>query len=206
MIASLTGIVTVVRLNSVVLDVGGVGYLVYATPNTLAALRSGEQATLSTYLVVREDSMTLYGFADPDDREVFEIVQTVSGVGPRLALAMLAVHSADVIRGAVINQDVKALTRVPGVGPKVAQRILLELQGKMTAPVIVQGRGSAVAPVETDERAQVIEALVSLGWNFKAAEDAVETVLKEQNASIVVASAVPSTLRSALKVLGGQRG
>ncbi|WP_019147927.1 Holliday junction branch migration protein RuvA [Timonella senegalensis] len=206
MIASLTGTVTVVRLNSVVLDVGGVGYLVYATPNTLATLRSGEQASLATYLVVREDSMTLYGFGDPDDREVFEIVQTVSGVGPRLALAMLAVHSANDIRMAVINQDVKALTRVPGVGPKVAQRILLELAGKMAAPVIVQGKGGPVPVAQTDERSQVIEALVSLGWNAKAAEDAVETVLKDKGESIVVSAAVPSTLRSALKVLGGQRG
>ncbi|WP_435300174.1 Holliday junction branch migration protein RuvA [Timonella sp. A28] len=206
MIASLSGVVSVVRLNSVVLDVQGVGYLIFATPNTLAGLRTGESVTLSTYLVVREDAMTLYGFTDVDDREVFEIVQTVSGVGPRLALAMLAVHSSDVIRAAVVNQDVKALTRVPGIGPKVAQRILLELSGKMTAPSVIQGAGTSVVSTPSDERNQVIEALVSLGWNTKAAEDAVEHVLREQEQSFVASAAVPSTLRAALKVLGGQRG
>lgn len=206
MIASLSGTVTTVRLNSVILDVNGVGYLIFATPNTLMSMRVGEKATLSTHLVVREDSMTLYGFRDADEREVFEIVMTVSGVGPRLALAMLAAHSAEVIRGAVINQDVKVLTRVPGIGPKVAQRILLELQGKMTAPVTIAGVGGPVPVAVTDERAQVTEALVSLGWNTKAAEDAVEQVLKEKDENIVAAAAVPATLRSALKVLGGQRG
>jgi Holliday junction DNA helicase RuvA len=192
MIASLSGTVTTVRLNSVILDVNGVGYLIFATPNTLMSMRVGEKA--------------LYGFRDADEREVFEIVMTVSGVGPRLALAMLAAHSAEVIRGAVINQDVKVLTRVPGIGPKVAQRILLELQGKMTAPVTIAGVGGPVPVAVTDERAQVTEALVSLGWNTKAAEDAVEQVLKEKDENIVAAAAVPATLRSALKVLGGQRG
>lgn len=206
MIASLTGIVTTVRLNSVILDVNGVGYLVFATPNTLMSLRTGEKATLSTQMVVREDSMTLYGFRDADEREVFEIVMTVSGVGPRLALAMLAAHSSEVIRNAVNNQDVKVLTRVPGIGPKVAQRILLELQGKMSIPVTIAGVGGPIPEVVTDERGQVIEALVSLGWNNKSAEDAVEQVLKEMGEKIVVASAVPATLRGALKVLGGQRG
>lgn len=206
MIASLTGIVATVRLNSVILDVNGVGYLVFATPNTLMSLRTGEQASLATHMVVREDSMTLYGFRDSDEREVFETVMTVSGVGPRLALAMLAALAADDIRRAVNAQEVKVLTRVPGIGPKVAQRILLELQGKMHAPVTIAGVGGPVPQSNVDERAQVIEALVSLGWNTKAAEDAVEAVLKDLGETIVVASAVPSTLRGALKVLGGQRG
>lgn len=206
MIASLTGTVATVRLNSVILDVNGVGYLVFATPNTLMSLRMGEKSTLSTHMVVREDSMTLYGFKDADEREVFEIVMTVSGVGPRLALAMLAALSADDIRRAVNAQEVKILTRVPGIGPKVAQRILLELQGKMHTPVTVATIGGPITEVVTDERAQVIEALVSLGWNTKAADDAVEVVLKETGESMVVAAAVPGTLRAALKVLGGQRG
>jgi Holliday junction DNA helicase RuvA len=206
MIASLTGTVATVRLNSAVLDVNGVGYLVHATPNTLMSLRTGEKATLATQMVVREDSMTLYGFKDADEREVFEIVTTVSGVGPRLALAMLAAHSADTIRSAVNSQDVKVLTRVPGIGPKVAQRILLELQGKMHAPVTIADVGGPAPEAVTDERAQVIEALVSLGWSVKAAEDAVAVVLKDRGETVVVATAVPATLRGALKVLGGQHG
>lgn len=206
MIASLTGVVATIRLNSVIMDVNGVGYLVFATPNTLASMRPGERASVATHMVVREDSMTLYGFKDSDEREVFEIVMTVSGVGPRLALAMLAAHSAETIRSAVIHQDVKVLTRVPGIGPKVAQRILLELQGKMQAPIVVAGVGSPVPAPVSDERAQVIDALMSLGWNVKAAEEAVEQVLKDSGLTIVEAQAVPSTLRSALKVLGGQRG
>lgn len=206
MIASLSGIVATVRLNSVILDVNGVGYLVFATPNTLMSLRVGEKATLSTQMVVREDSMTLYGFKDSDEREVFETVMTVSGVGPRLALSMLAALSADDIRRAVNAQDVKILTRVPGIGPKVAQRILLELQGKMNAPVTIAGVGGPVVVADTDERVQVIEALVSLGWNTKAADDAVESVLRDSGETIVKSASVPATLRAALKVLGGQRG
>lgn len=126
MIASIQGTVLAVRLDSAVVAVRGVGLLVQATPTTLAGLRVGSAATLSTTLVVREDSLTLYGFADDDERDVFEVVQTVSGVGPRLALAMLAVHTPDGLRRAVADEDLAALQRVPGIGRKGAQRIVLE--------------------------------------------------------------------------------
>ena len=203
MIASLSGKVTMVRLDALVLEVAGVGYLIYATPTTLASVREGAQATLTTSLVVREDSLTLFGFADGEDRTMFELVQTVSGVGPRLALAILAVHTGDSLRLALVSGDVKALTRVPGIGPKVAQRMLLELSNKVSAPVA--GGASAVADT-ADHRDQVSDALVTLGWNAKVAAQAVDQVLAGSGATLVAVAAVPGTLRAALKILGGQRG
>ena len=116
------------------IDVGGVGLLVQCTPGTLAGLRPGERARVATSLVVREDALTLYGFASDDERATFELLQTASGVGPRLALAMLAVFSPDALRRAVAAEDLTALTSVPGIGRKGAQRIVLELAGRLGAP------------------------------------------------------------------------
>jgi Holliday junction DNA helicase RuvA len=206
-IASLTGTVAHVGLDRAVVDVGGVGYLVHATPTTLAGLRAGETASVATSMVVREDSMTLYGFGDPDERDVFEVVQTVSGVGPRLALAMLAVHTPDALRRAVAGEDLAALTRVPGIGKKGAQRLVLELADRLGPP-------SGVAPAETppgaavvgDHSERVVEALAGLGWPAKQAEDAVAKVLAEAGSDAVAADEVASTLRSALRLLGGHRG
>ena len=130
MIAHLNGTVAGVGLDGAVIEVGGVGLRVQCTPDTLARLKPGEQALVATSLVVREDSLTLFGFANDDERNVFELLQTASGVGPRLALAMVAVHSPDALRRAVAAEDVKALTMVPGIGNKVAQRIILECLDK----------------------------------------------------------------------------
>lgn len=206
MIASLSGTVQTVRLDSAVLNVGGIGYLVYATPATLAALRVGSEASLSTSLVVREDSLTLYGFADDDERSVFEASQTVSGVGPRLALAMLAVHTPDGLRRALAGGDVKALTRVPGIGAKGAQRLILELGDKLGQPHDLDGVVQAPTASLGDQREQVVQALVSLGWSAKVAEDAITTVLADSGAAAVTLADVPVVLRAALKVLGGHRG
>ncbi|MEN5075472.1 Holliday junction branch migration protein RuvA [Isoptericola cucumis] len=210
MIASLTGTVTHVSLERVVLDVGGVGYLVHATPGTLAGLRVGERAQLHTTLVVREDSMTVYGFAEADEREVFETAQSVSGVGPRIALAMLAVMPPDALRRAVDSDDTAALRRVPGVGPKSAQRIVLELSGKLGAPSS-GGPGAQETPTPASGdvgRDQVVEALVGLGWTAKVAQDAVDRVLAESATDGVPAAPVDvaATLRAALRSLGGRRG
>ena len=208
MIASVRGTVLAVRLDSAVVEVGGVGMLVQATPATLAQLRTGEAVTLHTSLVVREDSLTLFGFADDDEREVFETVQTVSGVGPRLALAMLAVHTPDGLRRAVGDEDLKALERVPGIGRKGAQRIVLELKDRLGAPAPVAGAAgnaaAAVTPGATDHRHQVVEALVGLGWNPKVADEAVAGVLAESEAP-VAAEDVPAVLRAALRGLRGAR-
>ncbi|UJP39098.1 Holliday junction branch migration protein RuvA [Cellulomonas palmilytica] len=207
MIASVRGMVLAVRLDSAVVEVGGVGMLVQATPATLAQLRVGQESTLHTSLVVREDSLTLFGFVDDDEREVFETVQTVSGVGPRLALAMLAVHTPDGLRRAVADEDLKALERVPGIGRKGAQRIVLELKDRLgaPAPVTAAGEAPAVPPAADDRRQQVVDALVGLGWNVKVAEQAVATVLEDVEGPLR-ADEVPGVLRAALRSLGGGRG
>jgi len=202
-IASVHGTVQAVRLDAAVVEVGGVGLLVQATPTTLAGLRVGSTAQLATSLVVREDSLTLFGFADADEREVFEVVQTVSGVGPRLALAMLAVHTPDGLRRAVLDEDLKALQRVPGIGFKGAQRIVLELGDKLGLPSSSVPAGTP-APSD-DRRDQVVEALVGLGWTARAAGDAVDTVL-EPTPGPVGPDEVAGVLRAALRTLGGGRG
>lgn len=205
MIASVRGTVLAVRLDAVVVDVGGVGLLAYATPTTLAGLRSGQQADLATSLVVREDALTLYGFTDADERDTFEAVQTVTGVGPRLALAMLAVHTPDALRRAVATEDLAALQRVPGIGRKGAQRIVLELADRL-GPVsgATPGAAGGGAPSPTDRRGEVVDALVGLGWPLRAAQDAVTAVVPDTGP--VEADDVAAVLRSALRVLAGGRG
>ncbi|ROS30742.1 Holliday junction branch migration protein RuvA [Cellulomonas sp. PhB150] len=205
MIASVHGTVQKVRLDAAVIEVNGVGMLVQATPATLAGLRVGATATLHTSLVVREDSLTLFGFAEDDEREVFEVVQTVSGVGPRLAMAMLAVHTPDGLRRAVVDEDLKALERVPGIGRKGAQRLVLELKDRIGAPAPVSVGGVAPVLVAGDRRDQVVEALVGLGWSAKIADDAVTTVLDGVEGP-VGADEVAGVLRAALRTLGGGRG
>lgn len=198
MIASLSGTVSTVRLDAAVLDVGGIGVLVQATPRTLATLAVGRSARLSTSLVVREDSLTLFGFSDDDERATFETLQTVSGIGPRLALAMLAVHDPQALRRAVATDDLTALRKVPGVGLKGAQRLALELKGKLGAPV-GDGRATAETPLPDDGwRGQVREALVGLGWAAKAADDALDKVAPASGEPVDV----PAILRAALQRLG----
>ena len=174
MIAFVRGTVAAVTPSSAVLEVGGVGLEVLCTPATLATLRTGQGATLPTSMVVREESLTLFGFLDEDEKAVFELVQTASGVGPKLAQAMLAVLSPDDLRRAVGTEDVKTLTRVPGVGQKVAQRIILELGGRLGAPV---GRGVVADYANVASwRDQVHQGLTGLGWGPRDAERAVEAV------------------------------
>ncbi len=148
-------------------------------PGTLASLQPGEPARVATSLVVREDSLTLFGFGTDDERNVFELLQTASGIGPRLALAMLAVHSPDALRRAVAAEDVKALTMVPGVGNKGAQRIILELKDRLGAPGDLAGNGDAAVPARRAEpswRDQVQSGLVNLGWSPRDADAAVDAV------------------------------
>ncbi|MHB1063277.1 MAG: Holliday junction branch migration protein RuvA [Georgenia sp.] len=198
MIASIAGPVEALGLDRVVVTVGGMGMRAFTTPTTLTGLAVGRQARLATSLVVREDSLTLYGFADDDERDLFETLQTVSGVGPRLALAMLAVHTPDGLRRAVAEEDLAALQRVPGVGRKGAQRIVLEIGEKLGPP---GGGTDAPAPARASDgpAPTVVEALVQLGWSEKVAEAAVTAVLTAPDAP----TDVPVILRAALQHLGG---
>ena len=175
MIASVRGVVLSAGLDSAVVEVGGVGLLLHMTPGTAASLRPGAEATLASTLIVREESLTLYGFADQDERTIFNLVQTVSGVGPRLALAMLAIHAPDGLRRAIGGGDLAALTKVPGIGKKGAERIILELRDKIGIPSSTASSGVS-APAADDAAAQVHDALVGLGWSSRQADDAVEAV------------------------------
>jgi Holliday junction DNA helicase RuvA len=175
-IAFLAGRVAAVGPDSAVLEVGGVGIAVQCTPGTAATLRVGEPARLSTSLVVREDSLTLYGFADDDERAVFELLQTASGVGPRLAQAMLAVHAPDELRRAVATEDLKALELVPGIGRKGAQRIVLELRDKLGLPRGGSAARAGAASGGEPWREQVHAGLVALGWSPREADDALVAV------------------------------
>jgi Holliday junction DNA helicase RuvA len=209
-IAHLDGIVSEVAPDGAVIDVGGVGLLVQCTPGTLARLRPGERARVATSLVVREDALTLYGFASADERATFELVQTASGVGPRLALAMLAVFSPDGLRRAVAAEDLNALMSVPGIGRKGAQRIVLELAGRLGTPgdgAIGTGPAAGTGAAGLGPwRDQVRAGLVSLGWQAREADQAITVVEPELLAATGAQSPgevdVSAALRAALRVLG----
>ena len=198
MIAYVRGTVATVTLTSAVLEVGGVGMELLCTPGTLAGLRTGQAATLPTSLVVREDSMTLFGFADDDEKTVFELAQTASGVGPKLAQAMLAVLSPDGIRTAIASEDAKTLTKVPGIGQKGAQRIILELKDRIGPPVGATAPGTTPAATEP-WWAQVQQGLVGLGWSAKEADKAVEAVAGDVRPG--ESPDVAALLRAALRTL-----
>ncbi|MEA5455379.1 Holliday junction branch migration protein RuvA [Sinomonas sp. JGH33] len=202
MISFLRGVVAHVGLSSAVIDVGGVGMSFAATPQTLGGLRTGEVGTVHTLMVVREDSLTLYGFASVDEREVFEVLLGVAGVGPRLALAVLAVHSPEAVRVAAHSEDAKAFTKVPGIGPKVGARLVLELKGKLV-PLGTPGglAPSSAVPAEAAWKPQVIEAMTSLGWSEKDAESSIGRAL-EDRPDLSDAGNVPEILRATLRWLG----
>jgi Holliday junction DNA helicase RuvA len=214
MIAFVSGRVAAIAPDGAVVEVGGVGVAVQCTPTTLATLRVGEPAHLATSLVVREDSLTLFGFSDDDERTVFELVQTASGVGPRLAQALLAVHSPEALRRAVATEDVAALTLVPGIGKKGAQRIVLELRDRLGppgsaggggggGPVPMQGRSAAPA----GWREQVHGALVGLGWSAREADEAIAAVAPNADAALAAGEQpnIPALLKDALRALGSRR-
>ncbi|HST64077.1 MAG TPA: Holliday junction branch migration protein RuvA [Mycobacteriales bacterium] len=194
MIASVHGRVAAVSAAGAVVEVGGVGLAVQCTPGTLARLRVGQPARLSTSLVVREDSLTLYGFSDDDERSVFELLQTASGVGPRLAQAALSVLPPAEVRVAIATADVTALTRVPGIGKKGAERLVLELRDKIGA---IEAPGPVEGTPTAPWRDQVGQALVGLGWSAREADEAVTAVAPDATAS----PDVPALLRAALRVL-----
>jgi holliday junction DNA helicase RuvA len=217
-IAHLDGLVTAVAPEGAVIDVGGVGLMVQCAPGTLAELRPGERGRVATSLVVREDALTLYGFGSDDERNTFELLQTASGIGPRLALAMLATFSPDELRRAVAAADVTALTRVPGVGRKGAQRIVLELAGRLGSPGEGEQAGQALGPAGgwltvpagagvLTWRDQVRTGLVNLGWQARDADQAIAVIEPELSpdggtGAVSAEVDVAAALRAALRVLG----
>ena len=198
MIAFVRGRVATVTLSSAVLEVGGVGLELMCTPATLAGLHIGQEATLPSSMIVREDSMTLYGFADDDEKSIFELMQTASGVGPKVAQAIVAVLDPDGVRTAIAGEDVKTLTKVPGIGQKGAQRIILELKDRIGAPAGTAGSGRAIASA-APWRDQVHQALIGLGYSTKDAERAVDAVSAQADAG--ASANVGSLLRAALQTL-----
>lgn len=206
MIASITGSIAAVTAEAAVIEVGGIGVAVQCTPSTLARLRVGDETRLATSLVVREDSLTVFGFATDDERAVFDILQSVTGVGPKLAQAVLAVHSPDAVRAAVASDDVGALTLVPGVGKKGAQRLVLELKDRLGTPrtatgdtlVSVPGHGGVGA-----WREQLRSALTGLGWGPREVDEALAAVGPEAEAAVAVGDEpdVAVLLRASLRML-----
>lgn len=204
MIASVRGTVLSVALDHAVIDVGGVGLAIRSTPATLAGLRRGEKARLATTLVVREDSLTLFGFAADDAKELFQLVQSVSGVGPRIALALLAVLDPDELRRALAAGDTAALTRTPGIGKKGAERLVLELKDRVGS--LTTAGSAAGGPVASAGwRDQLLDALGGLGFAVKQATDAVDQVAAETDDPAVAGGDVAVLLRRALAVLGRSR-
>ena len=167
MIAQLSGTLRSIGSDRIVLDVSGVGYLIHVTPLTSANLTLGSSLTIHTSMVVREDSLTLYGFADTHSRDTFELVQTVSGIGPRVALSILAHLSPEQLAQAIDVESIDTLSSVPGIGKKGAQRILLELKGKLSHSGF---SGTSPQPVQAQWREQLSGALVSLGYSAREAD------------------------------------
>jgi Holliday junction DNA helicase RuvA len=204
MIASVRGIVAAVGPDGAVVEVGGVGLAVSCSPATVARLRLGESARLATSLVVREDSLTLYGFADDDERALFELLQTANGVGPKLAQTMLAVHPPRELRRAIATSDYAALTQVPGIGRKGAERIVVELRDRIGSfdgdePAVLTGRGVVAVP---PWRAQLSHALAGLGFSGKEAADAIDVVAADVGD---VTPDVRTLLRKSIQLLGRTR-
>nr|WP_271211329.1 Holliday junction branch migration protein RuvA [Rhodococcus wratislaviensis]GLK37230.1 Holliday junction ATP-dependent DNA helicase RuvA [Rhodococcus wratislaviensis] len=200
MIASVRGEVLEIALDHAVIESAGVGYRVNATPATLGGLQRGTEARLVTAMIVREDSMTLYGFPDSESKELFGLLQTVSGVGPRLAMATLAVLEPDALRAALAEGNVTALTRVPGIGKRGAERMVVELRDKVDAVASTAGAVPLGAGGGGSVRDQIVEALVGLGFPAKQGEQATDAVLAE-----APESTTSSALRSALSLLGKTR-
>jgi len=205
MISSVRGEVLSVHLDHAVIEVGGVGLAIRTTPATLSGLRRGDQARLATTLVVREDSLTLFGFGSDAAKELFELVQSVSGVGPKIALALLAVLDPDQLRGALAAGDTATLTRAPGIGKKGAERLVLELQDKVGKMASTSPTGPAGLGIGLPWQEKLIDALVGLGFTAKQADDATGAVAADTTDQAVADGDVGVLLRRALALLGRNR-
>lgn len=209
MISSIRGEVLHVALDHAVVEVSGFGLEVTATAQTLGRLRVGSETHLQTSFVPRQDDAPLlFGFADAGEREIFTTMLSISGVGSRLALAVLSVHTPGEVRQAIAESDTAAFTKVPGIGKKTAQRILLELAGKLVIepvdPAAESAAGAERATAEDETVLQVREALASLGWTEKDAKTAVDKALEAE--PDLVGQDVSVVLRRTLRSLGGPGG
>ncbi len=191
MIAFVKGTLTDISALGAVVDVGGVGMNLLTSANALKGKKVGDQVQVPTVMVVREDHMTLYGFADANEKDMFLLLQTISGVGPRMALNLISVMGEQKLSHAIANSDIGSLTAVPGIGKKGAQRLILELSDKIASP-----KNSAI----TSWRESLITALVGLGWNRKDASSAAEQVPTPENEADL-----SDSLRTALKLLSKTR-
>ena len=199
MISILRGIAVSVGLDHIDVVVGGIGFRVHVTPAFAQGAARDDEITVYTSMIVREDSMTLYGFESADERDVFTTLMSVSGIGPKIALAALAVLRPDDLRRAVRDQDLVALQRIPGVGKKSAQRMALEIGDKLGTPASLPEAVPAPAPSQDAVATEVSAALVGLGWSEAQAAKAIEKLA----GSGLGAS---DMLRAALVALGGGRG
>jgi Holliday junction DNA helicase RuvA len=200
MIASVRGVVAAINPDSAVIEVGGVGLQVQCAPGTLAGLKAGVEARLATSMVVREDSLALYGFADDDEKQLFELLQTASGVGPRLAQAVLAVHTPDVVRRAISGADLATLTRVPGIGKKGAEKMVIELRDRIGPLPLTDGAPAGM--LRGDWHEQVRQGVLALGWTVAQADQAVSAVAETIDGEV---PPVPVLLRQAIRLLGRTR-
>jgi len=191
MIASVNGEVIGSDSESLVVSVGGIGLRVYVTPAVRSQYRPGERIHLHTHLAVREDALTLYGFEREDERSFFLLLLGVNGVGPRMALGILSVLSVDAIRRAVQNEQPELFGRVPGVGKKTGQKIILHLQGKVGEGMALEG-----LPI-TDVDTEVMEALTALGYSVVEAQAAIQSIPRETSQD------VETRLRTALQYFSG---
>jgi len=197
-IATLRGRVASINIDSAVIEVGGFGVSVHITPATSSSLHIGSEVTLATSLVVREDSLTLFGFINDDERSIFELLQTATGVGPRLAQAMLGVHSPNALRMAVATEDFKSLEMVPGIGRKGAQRIVLELKDRIGSPDM-HATARTMGVVSAPWRTQVHAALLSLGFAAREAAEAIDVVTQEIASGEIDENETAALLKSALR-------
>ena len=198
MIASIRGILSAKTSHQLVVDVSGVGYLIHVTPNTSAKFSIGEETQLFTAMVVREDAMTLFGFQSSLEQELFDLLRSVTGVGPKSALAILGALSTAEIASAVALDNDAAFKAVSGIGPKTAKLITVTLAGKLSHLVLVDQTDRVSAD---SDLGSVVEALVSLGWPERSAQEAV----RESSASVKKGEGREVILRLALSKLGASK-
>lgn len=200
MIASLFGSIKSLRQDRLVIDVNGVGYLVQINLKTSSQLALGRDVQLFTSMVVREDSMTIYGFLSESERELFELVQTVSGFGPKVALAVTQSMEIDDLASAVHNKDESAIAAIPGIGKKSAQRLILELSGKLVIT------SSLKATSEISWRSEVIDALIGLGFSRRQADSALNQMAADLPPKELSERSASERLKMALSYANSLKG